>query len=471
MLFGPRDPYRKLKRRIGKEKVLDQPDDLVTYAVDASYTAPPGNHDPHVVIMAETPEDVQEAVRFARAEGMKIVPRGAGTGMSAGAVPIGGGMVICVEKMKMVREVNKTGQWIQCEMGLTTADVKNAVAKHRFLYPPDPSSFKISSIGGNIAENAGGLRCVKYGTTKEYVLGLRYVNAFGEIISTGDLADEPGPLDLTPLLVGSEGLFGIIVEARLAVVPMPKATRTVIAHYPDPQQAIAAVQSILPELLPSVVEFMDDAVIGAIRQHDPYPFPDGTAASIIIETDGPTESAEAEMERVVEILNAYGALELHTAANAEERERLWQIRRLISPSLSRIASGKMNEDVVVPLGAQGELLRRVRAISEEFGIEIPVYGHAGDGNLHLNSMYEKGDLKQERAAHDAIIECFKAVVELGGTISGEHGIGAAKNRYMKLQFNDAELELFLRLKRAFDPDGIFNPYKLFPPDMTVTSTS
>jgi len=329
----------------------------------------------------------------------------------------------------------------------------------------------ISSIGGNIAENAGGLRCVKYGTTKEYVLGLRYVNAFGEIIATGALADEADPLDLTPLLVGSEGLFGIIIEARLAVIPMPKTTRTVIAHFPDPQRSIAAIQSILPELLPSVVEFMDDAVISAIRQHDPYPFPDGTAASIIVETDGPTDIATAEMERVVEILNNYGALELHTAANPEERERLWQIRRLISPSLSRIASGKMNEDVVVPIGAQGELLRRVREISDRTGIVIPIYGHAGDGNLHLNSMYEKGDLKQEKIAHDAIVECFKAVVELGGTISGEHGIGAAKNRYMKLQFNDAELELFLRLKRAFDPDGIFNPYKLFPPDMTVSGVS
>ncbi|HDH27505.1 MAG TPA: glycolate oxidase subunit GlcD, partial [Euryarchaeota archaeon] len=182
----------------------------------------------------------------------------------------------------------------------------------------------------------------------------------------------------------------------------------------------------------------------------------------------PTEIAEAEMERVVEILTKFGTLELHTASNPEERERLWQIRRLISPSLSRIASGKMNEDVVVPIGAQGELLRRVAEISENFGIAIPVYGHAGDGNLHLNSMYEKGDLKQERAAHDAIVECFKIVVELGGSISGEHGIGAAKNRYMKLQFNDAELELFFRLKRAFDPDGIFNPYKLFPPDMSMS---
>ncbi|MCB2211404.1 FAD-binding protein [bacterium] len=468
MFFGSRDPYRKLKKRIGHHKVLDQQDDLVTYAVDASYTAPPGNHDPNVVIMAETPEDVQEAVRFARTSGMKIVPRGAGTGMSAGSVPIGGGMVICTEKMKLIREVNTTGRWIQCEMGLTTAEVKDAVARHRFLYPPDPSSFKISSIGGNIAENAGGLRCVKYGTTKEYVLGLRYVNAFGELISTGVLAgDEANPLDLTPLLVGSEGLFGIIVEARLAVVPEPKATRTVIAHYPDPQQAIAAIQSILPELLPSVVEFMDDAVIDAIRQHDPYPFPEGTMASLIVETDGPTDNADAEMNRVLEILDQYGALELHTAANAAERERLWQLRRLVSPGLSRIASGKMNEDVVVPLGSQGELLRRVREISERTGIVIPVYGHAGDGNLHLNSMYDKDDMKQERIAHDAIVECFKAVVELGGTISGEHGIGAAKNRYMRIQYDAPELELFLRLKQAFDPDGLFNPYKLFPPDLTV----
>ncbi|MEJ2058030.1 MAG: FAD-linked oxidase C-terminal domain-containing protein, partial [Desulfofustis sp.] len=340
---------------------------------------------------------------------------------------------------------------------------KQAAARHRLTYPPDPSSFRISSIGGNIAENAGGLRCVKYGTTKEYVLGLRYVDANGDLVSTGALTTEARPVDITSLLVGSEGLFGIIVEARLGLVPTPKATKTVIAHFADPAAAIAAIQSILPELLPSVVEFIDDQVIKAIRQHDPYPFPEGTQAALLLETDGTHEQAEDQMERIIETLNDYNALEFDTASTADERERLWELRRLVSPSLSRIARGKMNEDVVVPLGALGQLLAKVREISERTGIIIPVYGHAGDGNLHLNSMFDKNDPRQEKTAHDAIIECFHAVVELGGTISGEHGIGAAKNRYMKIQYSDSELQLFLRLKKAFDPDGIFNPYKVFPP--------
>lgn len=467
MLLGSRDRYRRLKRRIGAHKVIDAADELVTYAIDASYTAPPGNHDPQLVVLAETVRDVQEAVRFAAEHELNIVPRGAGTGMSAGSVPIGGGIVICTERMKHIREVNVTGQWLQCEMGLTTEEVKDAAARHRLSYPPDPSSYRISSIGGNIAENAGGLRCVKYGTTKEYVLGLRYVDAEGELVSTGALADEPEPLDLTPLLVGSEGLFGVIVEARLALVPVAKATQAVIAHFADPDDSTAAIRTILPELLPSVVEFMDEDVINAIRQHDPYPFPDGTRVALLIETDGGREQSEREMERVVEVLGEFGALELHTAATPAERERLWQLRRLVSPSLSRIASGKMNEDVVVPLGNIGELLARTRDISGRSGVLIPVYGHAGDGNLHLNAMYDKRDPAQERAAHEAIVECFHEVVRLGGTLSGEHGIGAAKSRFLHIQYDQAELELFLRLKHAFDAGGRFNRYKLIPPGFEI----
>lgn len=463
MFFLKRDPWRALRKRIGADKVLDAAEDRMTYAVDASYTAPPGHHDPEVVVLAESTEDVQEAVRFARRLEIPVVPRGTGTGMSSGAVPLTGGMVIVTEKMKRVFEVNVNHRWIQCEAGLTTEAVKLAAGRHRLFYPPDPSSYRISSIGGNLAENAGGLRCVKYGTTKDYVLGLKVVDPEGEVVTTGAMADEAQPFDLTPLYIASEGLFGVITEARLALIPAPKTTRTLIAHFASVDRAVQVVHTILPELVPSVLEFMDASVIEAIRQHDPYPFPEGTQAAILVETDGDFDACELEANRVEEILQDLQALEVHKASSPEERERLWQLRRLVSPSLSRLANGKMNEDVVVPIGRIGELLARVAEISRDTGVLIPIYGHAGDGNLHLNAMYDKADPEMERIAHEAITRCFRVVVELGGTISGEHGIGASKSRYMDIQFSEDELEVLAALKYAFDPDGALNPGKVLPP--------
>ncbi len=465
MFFTSRDPYHKLKKKIGSEKVLERAEDRMVYAADASFTTPPGKHDPDIVVLAQSAQDIVETVRFARESNMKIIPRGAGTGMSAGAVPLNGGIVISTERMKVIREVNVHERWIQCEPGLTTKEVKEAAGEHRLFYPPDPSSYTVSSIGGNIAENAGGLRCVKYGTTKDYVLGLKYVNATGEIVGTGALAEGAQPLDLTPLLVGSEGLFGIIVEARLSLIPAPQSTNTLLAHFSDIHQAIQAIHTILVEVVPSVCEIVDQLVIGAIRGHDPYPFPEGTDAALLIETDGSTDNAKREAERVYEVLQEFGALEIHTTQNPFERERLWNLRRLVSPSLSRLASGKVNEDVVVPIGKLSDLIRISRAIGEKHNVMIPIYGHAGDGNLHLNAMYDKSDISAEKRAHEAIRECFEAVVRFGGTISGEHGIGASKNRFMSIQFSPEELEVFARLKEAFDPDGLFNPMKVFPPTM------
>ncbi len=458
-----RDPFRKLKRRIGEHKVFDRREDLVVYAVDASYTAPPGRHDPDLVVLPESAGDVAETIRFARESGMKVIPRGTGTGMSAGAVPIGGGIVVSTEKMTRITNQDVHRQWIQVEPGITNEAVKQAAAKNRLAYPPDPSSYQISTIGGNIAENAGGLRCVKYGTTKDYVLGLRYVDAMGEIVSTGELADSPEPIDLTPLLIGSEGLFGLIVEARLALIPAPKATHTLLAHFDSIDAAVNVIGTILPELVPSVLEFMDSAVIEAIQGYDPYPFPEGTGAALLVETDGDPEPAKLEAERVFQVIEEQGALEVHTARNPVERERLWNLRRLVSPSLSRLASGKMNEDVVVPVGRLPEMITRVREIADHYKLLFPIYGHAGDGNMHINVMYDRDDKREHELAHRAIRDCFKTVIELGGTISGEHGIGAAKIQFMNLQFSEQELEVLRALKRAFDPDGLFNPNKLIPP--------
>ncbi len=459
------DPFKKLKRKIGVDKVLDRKEDLMVYAVDASYTTPPGNHDPDVVVLAETAEDVIQTVLFARETGFHIIPRGAGTGMSAGAVPLGGGIVISTEAMQKIIELNVNERWIQCQMGLTTAKIKEAAASHKLMYPPDPSSYKISSIGGNIAENAGGLRCVKYGTTKDYVMGLRYVDAEGDVVSTGVLQETPGSFDLTPLLVGSEGLFGVIVEARLALIPAPKTTFTILAHFSEMSAALEAIHTFLPELSPSVCELMDHHVIEAIRQFDPYPFPSGTRAAMLVETDGDFDLAKREADRVAEVLQEKGALELHQTQDATVRERLWNLRRLVSPALSRIADGKMNEDVVVPITRMGELIQCVWEIAEKYEVKIPIYGHAGDGNLHLNVMYNTKNLTMTHIAHDALLECFKVVIDLGGVISGEHGIGAAKNRYMNLQYNTEQLRLLKSIKDAFDPTGLFNPYKFFPTTM------
>lgn len=465
MFFRKKDPYKKLKKLIGSEKVLDRAEDKLVYAGDASYTAPPGNHKPDLVVLPESIEDVCETILFAEETGMHVIPRGAGTGMSSGAVPIGGGIVISMEKMISDPRLNVEERWLDCEMGLKTEDIKKAAAKQNLLYPPDPSSFRISTIGGNIAENAGGLRCVKYGTTKDYVLGLKYVDAEGHVVSTGVYNTEPTPVDLTPLLVGSEGLFGVIVQARLALIPAPESTYTLLAHFSDIKHALASLHKFLPKVTPSVCELMDDLVIGAIRKHDPYPFPTGTEAAMLIETDGKQESAANEAKWIEEVLRAHNALEVHRTQDKTERERLWNLRRLVSPALSHIATGKMNEDVVVPISAMAELIERCRKIGEESGVKVPIYGHAGDGNLHLNVMYDKSEQKMETVAHQAISRCFKVVVELGGTISGEHGIGASKNRFITIQYSTEQLRLLKAIKDAFDPNGMFNPYKVLPPTM------
>lgn len=465
MLFGKRDPYRKLKRRIGADKVLDRLEDRIAYSTDASYTIPPGNHEPHLVVLPETVDDVSETILFASEIGLRIIPRGTGTGMSAGAVPMDGGIVISTERMQEVKKVNPGERWIQCQVGLTTARVKEEASKHGLLYPPDPSSFRISSVGGNIAENAGGLRCVKYGTTKDYVQGLKYVDGDGDVISTGVLADKQGILDLTPLLVGSEGLFGFIVEARLGLVPAPKKTFTMLAHFANIGAALDTIYTILPELVPSVCEVMDYYVIKAIQGYDPYPFPENTQAAMLIETDGNPDTARSEADRVQQILEECGALEIHQTQDTMERERLWNLRRLISPALSRIADGKMNEDIVVPLTTMGSLVEHVWRIAEKYNLTIPIYGHAGDGNLHLNIMYDTKDRKMVEAAYKAVKECFQVVVDLGGTITGEHGVGAAKNDYIEMQYDTRQLRLLKSLKDAFDPKGLFNPYKVFPRTM------
>jgi glycolate oxidase len=347
--------------------------------------------------------------------------------------------------------------------GITTARVQDEAALHRLFYPPDPSSHKVSTIGGNIAENAGGLRCVKYGTTKHYVLGLEFVTARGEICRTGAMDTYALPYDLTPLLVGSEGTLGIITAALLRLIDAPAARGTMRILFPSLEQAAQAAAQIMAEgVVPAVSELMDKAVLEAVTAYTGTKLPAGTQALLLIEVDGEPEEVKAGVAKVEAICTKRGAVQIRSTQDPLQAEKLWKLRRSVSPSLARLAPGKLNEDVCVPRSKLPDLIAAAQRISKRYGLSIPCFGHAGDGNIHINVMFDPSDTLQVKRAQQAVEEVFKQTIELGGTLSGEHGIGSVKRDFMRLQMSNAELDTLRHIKNSFDPDGIFNPGKIIP---------
>ncbi|TKJ37587.1 glycolate oxidase subunit GlcD [candidate division LCP-89 bacterium B3_LCP] len=458
MLFRS-NPLKTFQRALGRHKVLTSPEDLLTYSYDVSSE----RSTPEMVVLAEAADDIIQSVKFARDEGYRITPRGGGTGMSGGSVPLRQGMVLCTERMNDILGIDEENKTALVEPGVITATVQDEAAKVGLFYPPDPSSHKISSIGGNVAENAGGLRCVKYGTTKHYVQGLEFVSARGELCYTGILDSKNSIPDLTPLLVGSEGTLGIITKISLRLIDTPEARGTLRIFFTSMDYASNSVAEIMAAgILPSVCELMDKAVLDAITAYTGTQLPNNTEALLLIEVDGNREEIKGRVAEIESICNNRQAIEIASTENLEEAEQLWTLRRSISPSLSRLASGKMNEDVSVPRSRIPDLLNEVRRISQRYDLPIPCYGHAGDGNIHVNVMYDADDTLQHQRSLQAIEEVFKEVVRLDGSLSGEHGIGIVKREFMRLQMESAELDTLRKIKESFDPDGIFNPGKIIP---------
>lgn len=443
---------------LGADTVVSSPESLQAYRHDRADDPNAGT--PLAVVRAGSTEDVQAAVRIAAAAGVGVVPRGAGSGLSGGSTAVDGAIVVSLERMRGIT-VDPTMQMAVVQPGAFNAEVKAAAAVHGLWYPPDPSSWEFCSIGGNIATNAGGLCCVKYGVTTDYVLGLTVVLADGRAVKLGGprLKDVAG-LSLTKLFVGSEGTLGIVTEAVLRLVPAQRPPTTLVAMFPTVAGAIRAVVDIKAAMRPSMLEFMDQVTINAVEDVTRMELDRTAAAMLIVQSDEPAEVATAQIEQIEQLCEANGASEVYATSDPDESEALIEARRIAIPCVEK-RGALLLEDVGAPLPRLGDLLDGVRTIAENRGVEIAVVAHAGDGNTHPLIVFDPADADQKARAEVAFGEVMDLAIALGGTITGEHGVGRLKQPWLADYLGDDVLELNLRIKRALDPDNILNPGAMF----------
>jgi len=451
----------RLKAALGAHNVLTDPADRWPYGQDNSRR----HVQPDTVAFATTRAQVVETVRLCNEYGVPLVARGRGTNTTGGTVPVRGGLVLSLERMDRIVETDAANRVMRVEPGAINQTVQNAAAGHGFFWPPDPTSGAYCTVGGNIAVNAAGPRALKYGTPRENVLGLVAVTGSGEEIHTGTYTTK-GVVgyDLTRLIIGSEGTLAIVVEATLKLTPLPQSRRLLQAVYSGVRAAAAAVSRLMAQpVIPCALEFMDAPAIEMIRSYSQAQLPRGAGALLMIEVDGPEAAMDAAVAAVSAAARGDGLLDLVVARSAEETAALWATRKALSPALRTIAPNKLNEDVVVPVSRIPDLIDGLELLSQEFGIPIVNFGHAGNGNIHVNLLYDTQDPQQERNALPCLSRVFDLVLALGGTLSGEHGIGLAKRDYINRALDPATLDLMRRIKYQFDPRGILNPDKIFPP--------
>lgn len=446
---------------VGKKYVLYTPEDLAVYSYDGTFA----EGKPEVVVLPEDTEQVSQVVKLAAEAQIPIVPRGMGSGMAAGSVPmVAGGMVVSLTRMNHILEIDTENATVLTEAGVITADLQAAVEKMGLFYPPDPSSIRHSTIGGNIACNAGGPRCLKYGVTGDYVLGLTVVLADGQILKTGGkpIKNVTG-YDLNGLFTGSEGTLGLVTEALLKLVAKPRFAKTALAEFASLDEASRTVTAILSAgIVPASLELMDQTALVCIEEAMHLGLNTDVEASLIIETDGADEqTVTSEIESCAKICEGAGAQSVKLARNDVERASLWKARRSISPSLARKAPNKLGEDITVPRSAIPEVVQRLRGISEKYGLPIVIFGHAGDGNLHPNILFDKRHPDQWEKAEKMVAEIFEVSLQVGGTLSGEHGVGMLKRPYMEHALGTVSIDVQRHVKQALDPLNILNPGKIF----------
>ncbi len=422
-------------------------------------------HAPDLVALPADTGQVSALARLCTAQHVPMVVRGAGTGYTGGSVPVRGGLVMSMERMNRILEIDEHNLLAVVEPNVITGDLQDAVERVGLVYPPDPASLRESAIGGNVAECAGGPRAFKYGTTRRYVLALEAVLPTGEIVHTGSKAVKTVVgYDLTQLLVGSEGTLAVITKIVLRLVPKPPVQLTLRACFSDVRDAVAAVDGLLrARVVPATLELIDRPSLEAVAAYLGASLaPEATGAVLLLEVDGLSEAVAQECRRVEDACRAAGATEILRASSADEREALWRVRREISPSLKTISPLKINHDLVVPRGRVPELFELLDRVRRQFDLRIACFGHAGDGNIHVNIMVDGNDAGELARAHQAERMLFEGVVALEGSISGEHGIGFAKAKYISIELSPATIALMKRVKEAFDPAGILNPGKIFP---------
>jgi D-lactate dehydrogenase len=456
-------PFRgRLADIVGSANLLTDAADRWVYGYDNSRRHAP----PDIVVFATDAGQVRDIVKLCHEAQVPIVARGRGTGTTGGSVPLRAGLVLALERMARIVEMDPANRLMRVEPGVTNEAVQIEAARHGFFWPPDPTSSAYCTVGGNVALNAAGPRAVKYGATRDNVLALSAVTGTGEVIHTGTRTTKSAVgFDLTRLLIGSEGTLAVVTEATLKLTPLPEARRTLQAIYRDIRSATEAVVAIMAQATtPSALEFMDQASIEMIRGYAQTELPHDAGALLMIEVDGSEAAIDAGVARVTRAATNAGCLRIAAATSKQEAEALWATRKALSPALRNIAPNKLNEDVVVPVSRIPELIEGVAALSREFGIPIVNFGHAGNGNIHVNLLYDTQDPKQESGALPCLSRVFDLVLALGGTLSGEHGIGLAKRDYLARAIDPATLALMRAIKRQFDPRGILNPGKVFPPE-------
>lgn len=451
---------KSLISALGKDVTFAK-EDLVCYAYDATNTPSL----PDAVAYPKTTADVSAILKLANAENFFVIPRGAGTGQTGGSVPIEGGVVLSTERMKRIIEIDEENLIAIVEPGVVTYDFQQEVERLGLFYPPDPTSLKFSTIGGNIAENAGGPKAVKYGVTRDYVMGLEVVLPTGEIINTGvKTAKGVVGYDLTRLIVGSEGTLGIVTKATLKLIPLPASTKTILAIFPKLEDAARAVSGIIKaKIIPSTLEIVDDASMRCVEEFANTGLPK-SGSFLLIEVDGHATTVEEEAVRIIAICKENSATLVDAASDKKAVKNLWKARRAISASLYRAKPNKINEDIVVPRSRIPELVKGIELIAQKRNLLIASFGHAGDGNIHVNIMYDKAIAAETEAAKKAVVDVFELTLCLEGTISGEHGIGITKAKYMPMELNETVIDVMKRIKRTLDPNGILNPGKIFLPD-------
>jgi glycolate oxidase len=446
---------------VGSEHVLTSPEERWTYAYDATDLSAL----PDLVVFPVSAEEIAAIVVLANQHRFPVVPRGAGTGRVGGSVPIQGGVVLVTKRLNRILEINPEDMVAVVEPGVITGVLKRAAAAQGLYYPPDPGSADYCTIGGNVATSAGGAMAVQHGVTRDYVLGLTVVLPTGEIIEAGarTIKSVVG-YDLTRLFLGSEGTLGVISRIVLRLIPQPASRLSLAAGFTSIEAALATVGQVLrSSVTPTAIEFLDQATLNCVRELLPFSLPPEVSALLLFMVDGHPGDVAERFTLLGQICQKSGALLLLEARDAAEADKLWAARRVISPAILKIRPHKVSEDVAVPLGLVPHLVAGVEDIARQRGLLIICYGHAGDGNIHVNILFDQHQTRERKAAHASVADLFALVGRLKGTLSGEHGIGLTKAPYLGLELSEASIALQKRLKQAFDPNNIMNPGKIFPP--------
>lgn len=451
---------QSLKEILSPDRVLTSDEDLVPYSFDGTAAL---KQRPGAVVFPLTAEEVSECVQLARKNNVPVVTRGSGTGLSGGSVPLEGCLVICLVKMDKLVEVDEKNLTLRAQSGVITKEIDDACAKVGLFYPPDPGSMKISTIGGNVAENSGGLRGLKYGVTRDYVMGFEVVLPDGTLTFLGNkcVKDVAG-YSMKDIFIGSEGTLGIITEVILKVLPRPKARKTMLALYDSMEDAAKTISAIIAaKIIPCTLEFLDRVTVQCVEDYAKIGLPTDVEALVLMETDGHPVVVEEEAAQMMALAKANGARDVRAAADEAEGARLAAARRNAFSALARVRPTTILEDVTVPRSELAAMVAFIDAVAKKHKLQIGTFGHLGDGNLHPTFLTNERDHEEMHRIEVALEEIVEETIRVGGTVTGEHGVGLAKKSFLKRQLGEGSYELMRSIKKALDPQGLLNPGKIF----------